>query len=131
MTYDMSTVLNALAGKRFPLEDEKATQEAIGEALHAAFTDSGKFVMPHPTVRREVRLSNGQIIDFLVGDPGNAIGVEVKIKGQATAIRRQLCKQIDSGDVSALVLATSKAVALPEKLHGRPLVVFDMARAWL
>lgn len=117
-------VLAALAGRRFPLEDEKATQTAIGDALVEALGADWVF--------REHRIVGGTI-DFVVVDhPGpGVIGIEVKLKGPAPAIRRQLAAYADEPSIAALVLVTAKPMALPAAIGGKPLAVVDLGRAWL
>lgn len=122
-------VIGALAGRRFPLEDEKQTQAAIEMALVA---DLGR-----SRVRREVRIMGG-IIDFLVLDapsgadttPG-ATGIEVKLKGQPREILRQVRGYAWEPTISGLVLVTAKPVPAPADLCGKPFAVLDLGRAWL
>lgn len=127
----LQSVLDALAGRRFPLEDEKATQAAIGEALDATFDHWS----------REVRIAGG-IIDFVVGlyepDPPPlrsvrlvSVGIEVKLKGAAPAIRRQLAGYAAEPGLAGLVLVTSRPMALPATIGGKPVAALDLGRAWL
>ncbi len=124
MTPLMRDIMAALYGKRFPLEDEKATQAGIFSAL----TDDAVALTMSPwaSVNREVRIAGG-IIDLLVAD----VGIEVKIKGQPKAIIRQLNSYSAEPSLSGLILVTSRPVALGPTIGGKPVAVFDMARAWL
>ncbi|ADJ22993.1 conserved hypothetical protein [Hyphomicrobium denitrificans ATCC 51888] len=117
MTLLMREIMVALTGKRFPLEDEKATQSAIWDVFRFQTVYGAS---------REVRVAGG-IIDFLIDD----VGIEVKIKGQAASIMRQLRAYADEPAISGLILVTSKPVALGPTIGGKPVAVFDMARAWL
>jgi len=133
-------VLAALAGRRFPLEDEKQTQAAMEAVLRHEFRGR---------MQREVRIMGG-IIDFVVWplDPAqlprppagsapaesvgaNAIGIEVKIKGQPREILRQVRGYAWEPTLAGLILATAKPVPSDGELCGKPFVVLDLARAWL
>lgn len=131
MTGAVDKVLAALAGKRFPLEDEKRTQAAIAEAIEAAGL----------AAEREVPVVGG-VIDLVatVSEPSPPplrsmrfchIGIEVKLKGAAPAILRQLKGYAHEPALDALVLVTAKLLALPRALSGKPLAVLDLGRAWL
>lgn len=117
-------VLGALAGRRFPLEDEKQTQAVIEAALVHEFRRA--------RVRREVPIMGG-VIDFLVEDEdcAGAIGIEIKIKGQPREILRQVRGYAWEPTLSGLVLATAKPVPAPGDLCGKPFAVLDLSRAWL
>lgn len=114
----MNSVLQVLSGKRFPMEDEKKTQLAIWAALEA---DARTW-----NCSREAKIAGG-VIDFIVGD----CGVEVKIKGQAAAIVRQLKRYAEEPRILGLVLVTLKPVAVPATINAKPVVVLNMGAAWL
>lgn len=127
----LHVVLDALGGKRFPLEDEKQTQTAIAKVLDDNFDHWS----------REVRIAGG-IIDFVVGfyEPMPAsllsvrlvsVGIEVKLKGSPRDIARQLKGYAAEPELAGLVLVTAKAIALPATIGGKPVVVVDLGRAWL
>jgi len=116
---DMEAVVRALQGKRLPLEDEKRTQDEIETALKAALGEA--------RVGREVRVMGG-IIDFFCLE---AIGVEVKIKGPVAAIGRQLYRYAEDPSIRGLILATNRPFGLASSVRGKPLLVFDLSRAWL
>lgn len=120
----LQPVTAALAGQRFPLEDEKRTQEAIGDALTRA--------LGADWVVREYRLTSG-IIDFVVVDhPGpGLIGIEVKIKGAPREIVRQLVRYAGEVQIAGLVLVTARPMRLPPTLQGKPVAMVDLGRAWL
>ena len=122
-TIDHSAILGVLAGKRFPLENEKALQAAMAATLEAAFEG---FVF------REHKLVGG-VIDFVVVNcPGfGATGIEVKIGGSARDIHRQIVAYAVDPHLTSLILATSKAMALPPAIIGKRVTVFDLGRAWL
>lgn len=115
----LNHVLAALRGKRFPLEDEKQTQNAIERTLQSAL-GAGYW-------EREVRIAGG-IIDFLAfGD----VGIEVKLKGRAGEIRGQIARYAIEPRLKSLVLVTAKPVAIAEIINGKRCAVLDIARAWL
>lgn len=127
----LHVILDALGGKRFPLEDEKQTQAAISKVLDDTFDHWS----------REVRIAGG-IIDFVVGvyEPSPpplrsvrlvSIGIEVKLKGTPRDIARQLRGYAAEDGLDGLVLVTAKAMALPGMIGGKPVAVFDLGRAWL
>lgn len=121
MTTVMREVVKALTGQRFPLEDEKRTQVLIEEALKEHHC--GLFWR----VDREVRLAKG-VIDFVVS---RKVGVEVKLKGNAGAIERQLRRYAEDEVLTGLVLVTAKPIGLPSLIRGKPLAIVDLAKAWL
>lgn len=124
----MRRIMTAIAGHRFPLEDEKQTQAEIALALGRA----GVLAM------REVPIAGG-VIDFvaefgevsLVTGRNIRIGIEVKIKGGAAAIGRQLKGYAAEDGLDGLLLVTSRAMALPVEIGGKPVAVVDLGRAWL
>lgn len=117
MSESLQKIMAALATRRFPLEDEKRTQAAIAEALGSAEIDH----------RREQPIAGG-VIDFVaLGD----VGIEVKIKGQPASIRRQLEAYAAEPTLAGLLLVTSKAVALPAEMKGKPVAQLHLGRAWL
>lgn len=121
----MRAVVDRLSRKRLPLEDEKETQRAIALALTEC-----------PIVwwyDREVPVTGG-IIDFLVTDrPGIAehVGIEVKLKGGAGAIGRQLRAYAKEPAIKGLIFVTAKPIVLADHINGKPLVTFNLGRGWL
>jgi hypothetical protein len=124
MNETMRSVIGCLNHKRFPLEDEKRTQSAIFEALKKELGPIGDRLI-WARVQREVRIAGG-IIDFMVDD----IGIEVKLKGQAAAIVRQLRGYAREPALNGIVLVTSRPMTM-EMIGGKPVAIVDMARAWL
>ena len=116
-TVDIDAVAASLRGKRFPLEDELRAQPVIFDALRAKF---GRLV------EREAPAPGGRI-DFRV----ETIGVEVKVKGQPSAIIRQLSRYLEDPRLTGIVLVTGKAVALPATINGKPIRVVNLGASWL
>ena len=71
--------------------------------------------------RREVRLSVGERIDFLVYD----VGIEVKIDGSVAALMRQAARYLRCDEVRSLVVVTTLARhrALPADMFGKAVYV--------
>lgn len=113
----MTNIVKLVEMNRCPLNDEKTTQERLGEVFKAAGLN----------VQREHRLSGADIPDFMI----DGIIVEVKIKGQRTAMLRQLLRYAEHADVHGIVLATSKSILLPDAIQGKPLRFASLSRAWL
>lgn len=125
MTPLMHALVDLLRVGRFPLEDEKQTQNGIWRAL--TFAQSDGRLARSIKLEREVRIAAG-VIDFRADD----IGIEVKIKGQPSAIVRQIKGYTAEPSISGIILITSKPVPLcPTMIREKPIVVVDMARAWL
>jgi hypothetical protein len=110
-----------LASHRYGHASEAELQVLLGGLLREAFPDAD--------VRAEVPLSTGDRIDFMVG----RVGVEVKVKGSAPAVLRQLHRYAQHDDIDSLVLVTSRAshLDMPPQLRGKPLVVCSLLGALL
>lgn len=104
-------VLDVLRSHAFTFTTERDLQDGMAEA----FADAG---LP---MTREVRLSRGDRIDFLIG----SVGVEVKTNGGWQAVTKQCQRYAASERVTELVIVTSKAahLACPNWIGGKPLVV--------
>lgn len=127
----MRKVQAALTGLRLPLEDEKQTQAGIAAALAEAGLHA----------EREVPVAGG-VIDFVVTFSESSppplrsmrfrhVGIEVKIKGGAAAIARQIKGYAAEAALDGIVLATSRPMAMPAEIGGKPVAVVDLGRAWL
>lgn len=117
MTPQMREVVVALHGKRLPMHDEKACQEAIANILREG----------HIPFIREAKVAGG-VIDFKVS---LATGVEVKLKGSIADIRRQVNRYAADQSLTGIVLVTARPVGLTSLMRGKPVTEFDLARAWL
>jgi hypothetical protein len=104
-------VVKALAGYRLPVSNEKAMQDAVESALRAE----------NLPFEREVKREADRI-DFLVG---GVVGVELKVKGAAGDVQRQLERYATWPEVTSLVLVTSKGAhrVLPRIVGGKPLLI--------
>lgn len=104
-------VRDALARYRLPVSVERAMQDAVESALRAEGLE----------LKREVKRGDDRI-DFVVG---GCVGVELKVKGSAGDVQRQLERYALWDDLTELLLVTSKGAhrALPSAVGGKPLLV--------
>lgn len=88
------------------------TEAELQQGIHAALASCG---LP---VRREVRLSSADIVDFMVG----SVAIEIKVAGALGDVVRQLTRYARHDQVSDLVLVTTRAAhrAVPHDLAGTP-----------
>jgi hypothetical protein len=103
--------------RRWPISDEKALQAAMAE----------QFAAVGITARREVRLSDSDIVDFMIDN----VAIEIKIKGQRREHYRQCERYCLHADVHALVLATAKMMGLPATINSKPVFTASLTRGWL
>lgn len=89
-------VARVLCAERLPRTPELALQNAIARTLRAHGL----------TFEREVRLSDGDQIDFLVGDD---LGLEVKIDGSLSEVTRQIHRYAQSKRIAELLLVTTRS----------------------
>lgn len=114
---EVEAIFQCLANRRFPLNNEIATQDAI----ESAFKDSGI------SYQREVRLDAANRIDFMIGD----IGCEVKIKSPKMKLFRQIERYVEFDAISRIVLIINVATGFPKEINGKPVYVLNLAKAWL
>lgn len=105
-------VADHLGWYRFRFSREAELQVGIATALSRLDT---------VLVRREFRLSDSDVIDFLVDD----VGVEVKVDGSCPALLRQLHRYAQSDAIGSLVVAThlSRLAQMPATIGGKPVFV--------
>jgi hypothetical protein len=116
---DAVRIAERIESHRFVYRDESDLQSGIADVL------AGEGV----SVEREVRLSETDRIDLLVG----RVGVEVKTRGSLIAVVRQLLRYTHSDRLDAVVLATTVAQLgwVPSVLGGKPIVVASLlGGAW-
>lgn len=118
---EMDAVCRIVSAARCDLTTEKATQRDVEVALLGAIDAAA--------VSREHRLAAGDIVDFLVF---GTIALEVKgPRHTAAQTLRQLGRYAAHERVSALILATSRAMHMPGEIGGKPCRVINLGRAWL
>lgn len=106
-----------LLRKRFTLATEKDVQAEIDQVLRSTV----------PNHRREVVLDDKNEIDFMVG----SVGIEVKIKGNKSAIFKQLQRYCEFDEITDLIFVTSKTVGIPVTINNKNIYVVNMSKAWL
>ncbi|UKD50880.1 PD-(D/E)XK nuclease family protein (plasmid) [Amycolatopsis sp. FU40] len=104
-------ITGLLTGYTFTWTNEGELAGQLAAVLSAAGID----------VRREARLGPRCRIDLLTG----RVGIEVKVKGTAEDVARQLQRYAATGAVDELVLATTRAAHrdMPAELGGVPVTV--------
>jgi hypothetical protein len=110
--------LTTVRSTPFVLKDEKAVQTAVATLLDAKG-------IPY---KREVRLSDGDIVDFML--PGG-IAVEIKIKAQKREVFRQCRRYCKHSQVTALILMTATTMGLPPEIEGKPTYYVSFGKGWL
>ena len=113
-------VRDALFARRILITNEMRVQIDVGRAFAAAGLD----------FTSEVDLGNGRI-DFLVRAGDERIGVEIKIKGSARDVHRQLARYVKTDQIDRLVLVTSHAHRMPDEIDGKSITVFSLSEQWL
>ncbi len=102
---------------RFSPYPEERLQREVEEALTAHGYIFG----------REVNLTDEARIDFVV----EHVGVEAKVKGSPIQIFRQVEKYCEAPLIEGIILITSKTMALPTLIKGKPARVIRIGEAWL
>ncbi|XTZ13879.1 hypothetical protein ACQSSU_20495 [Micromonospora echinospora] len=109
---DVRAVAALIGGHRYRYADEYELQDGIDQVLRTAG------IVPV----REARLAGRDRVDLLLPD---GIGVEVKVDGQAGAVRRQLARYASHPSVRVLLLVTTRArhlQGLPAEIAGVPVL---------
>jgi hypothetical protein len=113
-------VVALLSGYRIPQDTERQLQDGIATLLTGAGI----------AFKREYRLTGRDKPDFmLVPD----VCLEVKIKGTAANVTRQLLRYAASEHVAALLLVTTRRAhrVMPRVLLGKPLMTLCVGSAFL
>lgn len=111
----LDRICGVLGSYRYSFARERELQDGIAQVL----------ALRGIRFDREVRLTDEDVIDFLV----DGVGVEVKVKGSPAAILRQLARYTESSRVAALLLFTRKAQhahRFPAELGRKPLRVVTL-----
>lgn len=93
-----------------------ASEDELQQQLAGVLTSAGL----RPV--REVRLTEHDRIDLMVGD----VGIEVKVKGARQRPLRQLDRYAEHPSVQGLLLVTTRATTLPETMRGKPVAVVSL-----
>lgn len=107
---ELDQVIDAIRAYGFSYASEDDLQVALAEALDRA----------ELRPRREVRVAGGRI-DIIVG----RVGIEVKTKGSAADVRRQIESYAKEPTLDSFILVTGRSQhsALPDELGGKPVHV--------
>ena len=114
---DIADIFSLFKAHRLSLTSEKVLQSEIADLLASK----------NIPFEREVSLSPGDCIDFLVGD----IGIEVKLKGSAKAIYRQCARYCQSDRIREILLVTNRAMGLPREINAKPAYLLSLGVSWL
>lgn len=115
---EISKVKQLIERCRFVFADEKELQAQIERVLH----DNGiKYL-------REHRLSEHDIPDFFLEEEG--VVIEVKVKQSKRKIYAQCMRYAAYDKVTQVLLVTAGSIG-NVLLHGKPLTVVNLNRAWL
>ena len=108
-----------LTGKRLISTDEKQLQDQIMTLLTASgwFTD----------IKKEYTLGDKGRVDFFIA----GAAIEIKTKGSAMAIYRQLKLYADHEDVKEIILITAKSMTLPGGINNKTAGFINISKAWL
>ena len=105
-----------LGAFRFRFQDERELQDGLA----AVFVRLG---LPY---QREAHLpGKAGIIDFLVGEGEQLVGLEVKVGGSLSSVTAQVHRYAQVERIAGLLLVTARArhAAMPDTLNGKPFVV--------
>lgn len=109
----------ALKNKKFNLSDEKLLQKDIA----LAFDES------NINYKKEVRLDNKNIVDFMIDNL--AIEIKIQTKASKMSIYRQLERYSQHDKVHAILLITSKTIPLPKEINEKEIFVLSLSRTQL
>ncbi len=111
-------VIDLLRTARIDLSNEKRAQADVERLLSAAGI----------AFEREVRLTESDIVDFLV----DGIGLELKLRGaRKKEVYRQLCRYARHPRVDSLILASNLSMGLPAQIEGKDAYFVKLGEAWL
>jgi hypothetical protein len=113
----LGQVLAVIRGHRYRYTSEDELQEGIAAALEQAGMEP----------LREVRLSDRDRIDILVGD----VGIEVKVAGSQTHPWDQLKRYAEHEAIGSLLLVTNRWHTMPDEVGGKPLAAHSLVGAGL
>lgn len=114
---NIKEIKTILGSYRFPLSNEKILQREIAEVL----------TKNNIVFQKEASLQGSGIIDFLIGD----IGIEIKIKGNALSIYKQLERYCEREEIKEIILVTNRTMGLPNKINGKPAHIISIGKAWI
>ncbi len=110
-------IIQTIQCNRFDLQDEKVLQNQISQSFDLNFV----------VYRKEFRLDEKNILDFLIDD----VGVEVKIKGSKRQIYKQCERYCGFDRIKSLLLITNRSMGFPSEINGKPIYIFNLGKSWL
>lgn len=111
-------VVELLRAAKIDLSNETRAQADVEQV----FTRAGI------VFQREVRLSDSDIVDFMIG----GIAVELKLRGaRKKSVYRQLCRYARHSSVDSLLLASNMSMGLPPQIEGKDAYFVKLGEAWL
>ncbi len=114
----LENIKKSLSTLRIPFAQ---SEYQLHDLIAAALRDGG-FVVQH-----EICIAPRCRIDFLI----DGIGIEVKRgKPRRAALIRQCTRYLQSQSIEALILVLDTSVSLPDRIAGKPVVVFGLNRLW-
>jgi hypothetical protein len=113
----LTTVGKIISAGRFSLENEKKLQIELEQKL----TENGISFL------REHHLDKKNIPDFFI----SGLAIEIKIKGNAVKIYKQLERYASFPEVKEVLLITNRSMGLPTEINGKPSYMIRLGRAWL
>lgn len=112
------TIVDLIRSARIDLSTEKRAQTDVEQLLAQAGI----------AFEREVRLTESDIVDFMVDD----IGIELKLRGaRKKDVYRQLCRYARYPRVGSLILASNLSMGLPGQIEGKDAYFVRLGEAWL
>jgi hypothetical protein len=113
----ITETLNLLSRSRFNLSTEALLKQEMKKLMDAA----GLVFDVEYTLDKHNRL------DFYK----SGIAIEVKIKGSAKSIYKQIERYSTFEQVKTLVLVTNKPMGFPKTINGKDCFVINLGKAWL
>lgn len=121
-----NAVSGAVRASLLRFDDEAGLQRGLAEVFRRYGFDFDD----------EVRLSDSDRVDFLVGErdtawgEGPGVAVEVKVDGTMMAAARQVQRYMHSERVAGVLLVTTKGahLGMPHELGGKPVRVLHYSR---
>lgn len=115
---NINALVNLIRSSRIDLSSEKRAQADLEALLVAA----------NVAYEREVRLSDGDIIDFLI----DGIGIEVKTRAASKKdIFRQLTRYAKHPRIDVLILVGCISMGLPPQIEGKDAYFVKLGEGWL
>lgn len=111
-------IADLIRASKIDLSNEKQAQADVEHIL----------IKAEIRYEREVRLTDQDIIDFLI----QGVGVELKLKGaRKKEVYRQLCRYARHPRIDVLLLASNLSMGLPATIEGKDVYFVKLGEAWL